>query len=194
MTEDTVGHKYARLILGFLLTVSIGAGLNYLVQTRADKRATIESRRATLLAVGESASTLLNRVYYYYSRMYDVATNPEALDVARATREFDDIKAEHESQWYSLAGSVCAHFGSDVGDRFINLNEMFQRLDSPLRAAVKSGSIQGLSPIYDYRDSVFVFTMSIAANIDATAVKSVEETELCDERAFREGTAAGPPA
>lgn len=164
-------HKYLQLLLGFLLTVGVGSWLTNCYQTDARERDAIEVRRTAAMAVVDTVSHVVNRGYYVYSRMYDLAAGNE-VDTALVRGSFDAFISEFESRWYADAGLVCAHFGADIGARFVEMARRFQTINPQLRAASLSGLPGDPSAIYRLRNDVYAFTMDLVNASDAAAAGS----------------------
>ena len=167
MANDT-RHKYLQLILGFLLTGGMGSWLTNCYQANAREREAMEVRRTAAMAVIDTVSHILNRGYYTYSRMYDLAVGNE-VDTGLVHSAFEVFNSEFESRWYADAGRVCAHFGVEIGDRFVEIGRRFQHINPQLREAVRLASPGDPSMIYRFRNDVYALTMDMVATLDDAA-------------------------
>jgi hypothetical protein len=161
-------NSLVNLVVGFLLTGLIGSWLTTCYQSAADanrRQAELrEVRRSERLLTLDTVGTLLNEGYYIYGIYYDAMFRGDRTTLRLRRSAFERFNERLEKREILDAAHLCAHFGRQASDMYIQILESFHGLNPRLRRYAGNLGKDTLlgTALYDLRDDLSRLTTFLA--------------------------------
>jgi hypothetical protein len=156
------------LVIGFLLTGLVGSWLTSRFQSAADedrREAELrEVRRSERLLTLDTVGTLLNEGYYTYGIYYDAIARRDSTTLRSRRSAFERFNERLEKREILDAAHLCAHFGRQASDMYIQILESFHGLNPRLRHYARDPGKDTLlgNVLYGLRDDLSRLTSYLA--------------------------------